>query len=52
MNISDLKSKEALYIIETQKYHDKKPTINFNSKDRIIEMNKRLLKVINNKFYK
>ncbi len=52
VNIPDLKSKEAIYIIETQQYHDKKPTINFNSKDRIIKMNKRLLKVVNNEFYK
>jgi len=49
VNIPDLKSKEAFYIIEPQKNHDKKPSIDFNSKDRIIAMNKRLFNVINNK---
>ena len=47
VNIPDLQSKEAYYIIEPQKNHYKKPSEEFNSKDRIIEMNKRLLKVIN-----
>ena len=52
VNISGLKSKEACYIIEPQKYHYKKPSAEFNSKDRIIEMNKRLLKVIKNNIIK
>ena len=52
VNISSLKSKEACYIIEPQKYHYKKPSAEFNSKDRIIEMNKRLLKVIKSNIIK
>lgn len=46
VNIPDSLSKEAYYIIEPQKNHYKEPSIKFNSKDRIIEMNKRLLNVI------
>jgi tRNA U34 5-methylaminomethyl-2-thiouridine-forming methyltransferase MnmC len=48
VNIPDLKSKEAYYIIEPQETHNKSPNIEFNSRDRIIEMNKRLLEVICN----
>jgi tRNA U34 5-methylaminomethyl-2-thiouridine-forming methyltransferase MnmC len=50
VNIPDLKSKEAFYIIEPQQYHYKRPDIEFNSRNRIIEMNNRLLKVVDNKF--
>jgi len=46
VNIPDLQSKEAYYIIEPQKDYNKKPNLDFNSRDRIIEMNKRLLDVI------
>jgi len=48
INIPDLQSKEAYYIIEPQKYWYNKPNTEFNSKDRIIEMNKRMLSIINN----
>lgn len=47
INISDLKSKEAYYIIESQENHYKNPDNEFNSRNRIIEMNKKLLNVIN-----
>lgn len=49
INISDLKSKESFYIIEPQKFYNNGPNDEFNSKDRIIEMNKRLLDIVNNK---
>ncbi|RBQ22897.1 tRNA 5-methylaminomethyl-2-thiouridine biosynthesis bifunctional protein MnmC [Candidatus Methanobinarius endosymbioticus] len=49
VNIFDLKSKDAYYVIEPQKNHDKTPSIEFNSKDRIIDMEKRVLNVINSK---
>jgi len=52
VNIPDFQSKEAYYIIEPQKTHNKKPSLDFNSRDRIIEMNKRLLNVINNDYSK
>jgi len=46
VNILDLQSKEAYYIIRPQKYHYKGPSSEFNSRNRIIEMNKRLFNVI------
>lgn len=48
VNISDLKSDEAYYIIEPQNSYSKESTKENNSNKRIIEMNKRLLAIIDN----
>lgn len=47
VNIPELKCKESYYIIEPQENHHKIPDNDFNSCNRIIEMNKRLLEIIN-----
>jgi tRNA U34 5-methylaminomethyl-2-thiouridine-forming methyltransferase MnmC len=50
VNIPGVKSKEAYYIIEPQKDYIEDSTFDNNSRDRILEMSKRLSDVINGKF--
>lgn len=50
VNISGVKSEEAYYIIDAQNDYSEKSTYEHNSRDRILEMNKRLNDVIEGRF--
>lgn len=50
VNISSVKSEEAYYIIDAQNDYSEKSTYEHNSRDRILEMNKRLNDVIEGRF--
>ncbi len=50
VNISGVKSEEAYYIIASQEDYSEKSTYEHNSRDRILEMNKRLNDVIEGNF--